>query len=383
MAVTIASAGDIMLGRGVAEEVQRPRSHLLFSGRLREAAAQADLFVVNLECCISERGGPAPVPGKSFFYRAPPAAVDVLVDLGVDVVSLADNHALDFGAGALADARRLLAGAGIETVGAGANAEEARTALVMKAGELSVGIVAVTDRPADFAAGPGRPGMAHGDLRRGLPDWLADRVHTVRRHTDITLVSVRWGPNIVSAPVSHVRRAAADLAGAGAPLVAGHSAHVFHGFIRHVSYALGDFTGDYATHPALLNDLELLWLVTLDEDGPWRTEAVPITLDHCHTRLADQAGYDWTADRLTTVCAALGTRVAPRGDRLVANWPRRPAHVTSASRSASARAHRSPRKNSASVVPAPSGPAWHDHPGARRRFRGDVAPSGALREETI
>ncbi|MEI5098362.1 CapA family protein [Streptomyces sp. PmtG] len=312
----IALAGDTMLGCGVAGEVRRARPRRLFSERIRDLTAQADLFVLNLACAVSERGTPTPVPGKPLLFRAPPQAAAVLADLGVDAVSLANDHALDYGAEALTDTRLHLAGLGVQTAGAGADADDARAPVILKAGGLTVGLIAVTDHPADCAAGPGRPGVAHADLRRGVPHWLSDHVRAVRRDTDVTLVSVHWGPKMVGRLVAYVRHAADGLVAAGATLVVGHSAHLFHGFTRHVLFDLGDFIDDYATHPVLRNDLGLLWLVTLDENGPQRTEAVPIALDHAHTRLADQAEYDRTADRLTSACA--GFRQPPSSPRDIA-----------------------------------------------------------------
>ena len=79
---------------------------------------------------------------------------------------------------------------------------------------------------------------------------------------------------MTSAPVGHVRRAATALVGAGATLVAGHSAHVPHGVAGPVLYDLGDFD-DYRVDPRLRNDLGLLFLVTLDGRGPVRLEALP------------------------------------------------------------------------------------------------------------
>ncbi|WJV44735.1 CapA family protein [Streptomyces flavofungini] len=321
MAVTIALAGDTMLGCGVAEDPRRARPRPLFSERIRDLTTQADLFVLNLGCALSERGTAALARGRPFPFRAPPAAAGALTDLGVDAVTLANDHALDYGAEALADTRLLLAGVGIQSVGAGADTEAARNPVILKAGGLTVGLLAVTDHPAHCAAGPGTPGVAHADLRRGTPRWLTDRIRSVRHETDVTVVSVHWGPTMVGRPVPYVRRAADAFVDAGATLVAGHAAHLFHGFTRRVLFDLGDFIGDYATHPVLRNDLGLLWLVTLDEDGPRRTEAVPIALDHAHTRLADQAEYRWIAERLTEACAPLGTKVTRRDNSLVTSWP--------------------------------------------------------------
>src|SRR5581483_7498006 len=111
--VKLALAGDTMLGRGVAEALQARSPGELFAPEVLEATHEADLFVLNLECCISDRGLPWPDPGKPFFFRAPPCAVEALVQLGVDCVTLANNHALDFGACALLDTFEHLDAAGI------------------------------------------------------------------------------------------------------------------------------------------------------------------------------------------------------------------------------------------------------------------------------
>ena len=329
MAVTIALAGDTMLGRGVAEALGHRRPRPLFTSAVHKAAAAADLFLLNLECCVSDRGEPVDMPGKPFFFRAPPRAADVLAELGVGAVFLANNHALDYGPDALFDTFGHLARAGIRSVGAGASAAAARAPLVVEAGGLRIGILAVTDHPAEYAAGIDRPGVAFADLRKAeAPRWLTNAIRALSEQTDLVLVSVHWGPNMTLRPVPHVRRAAVELTAAGADLVVGHSAHVFHGFTREVLFDLGDFVDDYAVHPALRNDLGLLWLVTLDRSGVRNTEAVPIALDFCHTRLADRAEYAWTADRLTRVCAELGTHVYDENDRLAVHWPRQTARAS-------------------------------------------------------
>ncbi|MFE7975531.1 CapA family protein [Streptomyces shenzhenensis] len=323
MAVTVALAGDAMLGRDVAEALAHRNPRPLFSPAVHHAVRDADLFLLNLECCVSDRGAPVDLPGKTFFFRAPPRAADVLAALGVDVAVLANNHALDYGPDALLDTRTRLARAGIRSVGAGPTVTEARAPLRLAAGGLRIGIVAVTDHPEEFAADTGRPGVAYADLwHEDVPHWLTGTIGALAEETDLVLVSAHWGPNMTARPVPHVRHAAPALTGAGADLVVGHSAHVFHGFTRHVLFDLGDFIDDYAVHPALRNDLGLLWLVTLDEHGPLRTEAVPLALDHCHTRLADRAEYAWIAARLIRACAELGTDVVDEGERLAVTWQR-------------------------------------------------------------
>jgi poly-gamma-glutamate synthesis protein (capsule biosynthesis protein) len=151
-----------------------------------------------------------------------------------------------------------------------------------------------------------------------VPDWL---LHTVREaDTEVMLVTPHWGPNMTSAPVRHVRRAAAALVDAGATLVAGHSAHVPHGVAGPVLYDLGDFLDDYRVDPRLRNDLGLLFLVTLDGRGPIRLEALPLKLECCHTRLATGEDAAWMRRRFRSACAALDTTVDEEADRLAISW---------------------------------------------------------------
>jgi poly-gamma-glutamate capsule biosynthesis protein CapA/YwtB (metallophosphatase superfamily) len=322
--VTLALAGDTMLGRGVAATLHASPPARLFAPELVELLGEADLVVLNLECCISERGEPWPDPRKPFFFRGPPAAADALAGLGVDAVTLANNHALDFGTDALLDTLAHLRRVGIAAVGAGADAAAARRPAVLEAAGVRLALVGLTDHPVAYAAAEGRPGVAYAELDGGPPAWVEEAIRGAG--ADAVVVTPHWGPNMNPRPLPHVRRAAAALREAGATLVAGHSAHVFQGVEDAVLYDLGDFLDDYRVDPVLRNDLGLVFLVTLDAARPTRLEAVPIALNYCHTRLAGGADARWIAQRFRAACAELGTDVVEEAGRLVVEWPaaRRP-----------------------------------------------------------
>lgn len=381
MSIVVALAGDAMLGRGVATDLASARRPALFSAELEAAVRAADLFVLNLECCISRRGARWPAPGKQFFFRAPPEAAEVLAGIGVDCVTLANNHALDFGREALLDTIKHLASVGIRTVGAGHDLAGARASTVLESRGFRLAVVAVTDHPADYAAGAGQAGVAFADLRVGeVPTWLFETVAAARASADAVLLSPHWGPNLTARPPRHVRAAAAAL-GARATLVAGHSAHVFHGVEANVLFDLGDFVNDYASvRPSgnlvagmldklgkeavglgtevaaalrrragkratelhgsfpqqqqwratriarmvrartLRPDLGLLFLVTLDQRGPLRLEALPLKIGRCHTGLAAGADAAYAHRRFRNACNALGTAVEEQGGRSVIVW---------------------------------------------------------------
>ena len=305
-----------MLGRKVGERIAGNGPESLVADEVAALTLEADLFVLNLECCISERGTPWHDPGKPFFFRAPPAATEVLTRLGADCVTLANNHALDFGPQALLDTFASLQEAGVAWVGAGGNAEEARAPVVLEKNGLRLGVIGCSDHPRDFAAGAASPGIAYVDVRQGL-GWLPEALS--RLEVDAVLVTPHWGPNMVPAPQPYVRTAAHGLLAAGATLIAGHSAHVFHGVERGILYDLGDFLDDYAVGPER-NDLGLLFFVTLDRQGPLRVEAVPLKLEYCYTRLADGDEAEWIRERFRAACAAFATSVTDEDGRVVVNW---------------------------------------------------------------
>src|SRR4051812_35055031 len=216
-----------MLGRQVADALSRVPPEDVWSPSLRQLVADECAAVVcNLECCISLNGERTRrIPGKPFFFRAPPAAVESLQAIGIRAVSLANNHALDYEVDALADTLERLDAVGIATAGAGRGVAPARSAAPFEgearyeAPPRRVAVVAVSDHPAAFAAAPGTPGIAWADLCAGLPEWLVGEVARASAEADATIAFPHWGPNLSAAPARWQRRRADDLLAAGADVV--------------------------------------------------------------------------------------------------------------------------------------------------------------------
>src|SRR5918994_6872383 len=155
----VAVAGDTMLGRRVAEAIDRTRRPPVHRDVIA-VAAEADLFVLNLECCISERGERWPDPDKPFFFRAPPVAAELLAGIGVDCVTLANNHVLDYGPQALLDTLEHLRAVGVGWVGAGTDVAAAREPCRLEARGLRLPPLRASDHPRDYAAAANRCGIA-------------------------------------------------------------------------------------------------------------------------------------------------------------------------------------------------------------------------------
>jgi poly-gamma-glutamate capsule biosynthesis protein CapA/YwtB (metallophosphatase superfamily) len=326
--VTIALGGDTMLGRMVGRALAERPAREVWDPQLLEVFAEADLAVVNLECCISERGEPWPAPGKPFFFRAPPVAIEVLTAAGVKAVWLGNNHALDFGEIALLDTFDHLESAGIAWAGAGRTAAEARRGAIVEAGGTRVGVVGFADHPADFAATASSPGtafVATEDLRRsGPPAWLTAEIRRLAGVCEVVVVGPHWGPNMALRPMPHHPAVARALAAAGASLVSGHSAHVVQPIDVMdgvpICYDLGDLLDDYAVDPVVRNDLGALALFTPGVS----LELVPLRLEYARTRLADGADHAELTGRL--LAAAERNRLGLRldGKRLVLDLGRGP-----------------------------------------------------------
>ena len=318
MAVRIALAGDTMLGRGVGEVITEEGPDGLFAGEVVETFRRADLSLLNLECCVSDRGTPWRAPGRPFHFRAPPEAVEVLTGLGVDCVTLANNHALDYGREALEDTLNHLREAGIQTVGAGRDRAEARRPAILRARGMTVAVLGVTDHPADYAATDTAPGVSYAPLSSGVPLWLTKDIEQLSNIHHAVVITPHWGPNMTRTPLPYIRRAAAEFLRAGATLVAGHSAHVFHGTGHRVIYDLGDLMDDYATDETLRNDLSLLWTAKIHQNRTVDLEAQPLHLTYAHTTEATGKDHTWIRTHLTETSREFNTAVTERKKTLKA-----------------------------------------------------------------
>lgn len=310
---TIGLLGDVMLGRGVAERLAEVPPEDVWAPELQQLCRDCDLVICNLECCLSSRGAPTErVRGKPFFFRGPPVATGALGAIAVGAAGLANNHALDYEAEALVDTLDLLREAGIVVAGAGRDVAGARAGRFVEVAGGRVGLLAVADHPREFAAGPGRPGIAYADLRRGLPEWVVAELARVREDCDWLIAFPHWGPNMTTEPAPRQRQVGTVLQESGADLVAGHSAHLFHGVgwgpRGPLLFDLGDALDDYRVDPRLRNDLGVM-AIWRPDDPDAELELIGLALDYCHTGIAEGEDAEWIAGRLERACRELGTQV--------------------------------------------------------------------------
>ena len=203
---------------------------------------RADLVVGNLECALTDEG--VPIPGKCTL-RGTPGWADVLKDAGIGVVSLANNHVMDFGPEGLADTTAALEHAGVEYVGAGRNRQEACAPLFVAAAGRTIAFLARSSVvvSAPTYAGEDEPGVAFLE-----PEETLGAIRRSRAEADVVVLLVHWGVEEYAYPSAAQRTLARQFIEAGADIVLGHHPHVLQGIEEHgpglVAYSLGNFLFD-------------------------------------------------------------------------------------------------------------------------------------------
>ncbi|RJG01040.1 CapA family protein [Noviherbaspirillum sedimenti] len=311
--------GDVMLGRIVKEYIllHGPQYPL---GPVAGLMRAADLTIVNLECAITASAHIWPGAPKAFYFGAPPQAIASLADAGVDLVSLANNHVLDYGVAGLHDTLRLLREHGIAQAGAGEQLAQAATPAIVERAGLRFGMAAFCDHQADFAARKDSPGMAYLDMAdeaAALAAW-ADALAALRREqVDWPILSLHWGPNMVWRPSARFRRLAHGAIDMGWKILFGHSAHVFQGIELYrgcpILYAAGDLVDDYYVDPAFSNDHQLLIEIELDRSTVRGIFLHPVFIEDCQVRPASGERLRRIVATMTALCRELGTTVNAAG----------------------------------------------------------------------
>jgi poly-gamma-glutamate synthesis protein (capsule biosynthesis protein) len=272
---------------------------------------QADVRFANLECVLADGG--TPEPGKVFHFRSDLKNVETLRRAGIDVVSLANNHVLDFGADAFREMLPALDAAGILHAGAGLDLEGARRPAVRRVAGTAVGFIAFTDNEPGWEASQTSPGVyfvpVGGGGRRVAE--LLELVRRTKTRVQLLVVSAHWGPNWGSeAPPGHQDLARA-LVGAGADVVFGHSPHIVRGVglyrDRPIIYGAGDFVDDYAVDPAERNDQSFIFMLETRGNVPHTLRLHPTLIAGFQSRRARGAA-GGIAGRMQRLCQDLGTR---------------------------------------------------------------------------
>jgi len=310
--LTVAAAGDVIGDRQVGVYIDAHGGEAALE-QVAPFLSTAHVAFVNLESPLSDAGSRN--VEKDVTFRGRPALVKGLAAAGIDVVSLANNHALDWGAQALLDTIARLDAAGIAHAGAGEDLAAARSPALLDTPAGSVAVLAFTDIiPAGFPAGVERAGV--NPVRPDRERLLAD-IREAATAADWVVVSFHWGVEYEGYAGASQRELAHQVVDAGADLVLGHHPHVLQGFELYkgalIAYSLGDFVFD---HYSRATGEAVILQATLTPGVPPSFSLIPVYLEDPHGIPAPVTGAEADAilDRVAGFSERLGLTLTRDGD---------------------------------------------------------------------
>jgi poly-gamma-glutamate capsule biosynthesis protein CapA/YwtB (metallophosphatase superfamily) len=255
-AVVFAFGGDIHFEGVLSEKLASSPSTVL--APIAPTLGAADVAVANLETAVTNAGAAA---SKEFVFRTPASAFDALRGGSIDVVSMANNHGMDYGEAGLRDSLAAARRYGFPVIGIGLDGKRAYAPYRLRVRGQRIAILGATQVLDDhlistWTAGPGKPGLASAkNVSR-----LLQEVRRARATADTVVVYLHWGVELVGCPTSDQRTLARQLVAAGADIVVGGHAHRLLGAGRmgkaFIGYGLGNFvwygTSELSTQTGVL-----------------------------------------------------------------------------------------------------------------------------------
>jgi Bacterial capsule synthesis protein PGA_cap len=279
--ITLAFAGDVHFAGRVARLLKDPATTF---GPITSVLESADLTAVNLETPVTSRSQPQP---KTYHFATTPGAFNALRDAGVDVVTVANNHILDYGQTGLADTLAAAKAAHFPYVGAGFNAAAAWAPYVTTINGTKIAIVGVSqvaELASSWVAAAYRPGEANAI---NLGQTLA-AVRAAKRLARIVIVFMHWGTEGMACPDQNQLSLAPKLAAAGASIIIGAHAHMLQGsgWLGHtfVAYGMGNFLwweNSYSTATGVLK-------LTVHPHAPLTARFIPAVVSGTGQPIVDQ-----------------------------------------------------------------------------------------------
>ena len=288
--IKLAFAGDILLDDEYAMMFRyRSRGSDIndtFSATLLERMRNADVFMLNNEFPFSTRG--TPTEGKTFTFRANPSNIEMYAQIGVDLVSLANNHAYDYGEQALLDTFSTLEGAGIPYVGAGRNIEEAKKPVYLIANGMKIAVVSATQIERNAVPDTKEATMTNAGVLRCMdPTALLEVIAQAKANSDFVILYIHWGTESQETTDWLQDKQAPIYAEAGVDLIIGDHPHCLQK-IECISgvpvvFSLGNYWFNSKTQNTCLVEVQLT------KEGLKSLQFIPCLQENCRTSQLESA----------------------------------------------------------------------------------------------
>lgn len=238
--ITLAFVGDILPASSVARLMEKNGYDYPF--RQTSAMLQsADITAGNLESSITDRG--TPEQNKEYLYRGSALTLPAIKDAGFDVLSLANNHTLDYGWVGLQDTMDALDDHKLKHMGSGLDDVEAFTPVYVESKGITTAFIGVSNVVPNvgWKAGRNHPGVAE----TYDPSRAIEAIKAAKKNADLVVVMVHWGVEYTDKPIADQTLKGRKFIDAGADLVIGSHPHVLQGFESYkgkwIAYSLGNF----------------------------------------------------------------------------------------------------------------------------------------------
>ncbi len=288
--IKLAFAGDILLDDEYAMMFRyRSRGSDIndtFSATLLERMRNADVFMLNNEFPFSTRG--TPTEGKTFTFRANPSNIEMYAQIGVDLVSLANNHAYDYGEQALLDTFSTLEGAGIPYVGAGRNIEEAKKPVYLIANGMKIAVVSATQIERNAVPDTKEATMTNAGVLRCMdPTALLEVIAQAKANSDFVILYIHWGTESQETTDWLQDKQAPIYAEAGVDLIIGDHPHCLQKIDCisgvPVVFSLGNYWFNSKTQNTCLVEVQLT------KEGLKSLQFIPCLQENCRTSQLESA----------------------------------------------------------------------------------------------
>ena len=307
--VSLALVGDILLDSWVGTEILKQGVDYPWA-KVKPILSTADLAIGNLESAVGIGG--SPLKGKSFTFRAKPETLQGVANAGIDVVSLANNHVLDYGTTALEETLVNLDQYGIARTGAGRNIYEALTPAVKEVNGLKIGVLSFS-RVVPYGwwvAGHEQSGVASGWDEKTL-------LNTIKQwdgQVDLLLVAIHWGEELADYPAGDQVKLARTMIDSGADIILGHHSHCLQGIEvyrdKPILYSMGNFV---FTSSSLKARTGAIALVTMDKKGIKGLQMIPTRLERGQPQVLKGQSKSAELVRLLNLSKPFGTQIDSEG----------------------------------------------------------------------
>ncbi|MEM2893907.1 MAG: CapA family protein [Candidatus Bathyarchaeia archaeon] len=331
------------------EAAMRQHAEATKSTLILDWLREADIALANLETTLAENKPYYPSRPTTYRFRADPENGGGLKNLGIDIVSLANNHVFDYGDSAFSETLKVLDEAGVKHVGAGMNLEDALAPVFFDVDGLRLAFLGfATVFPLAGVAGFDIPGVAAirskiiyefetqrlpTDLRQGyasLPKiyelpmeedvkMLREHIKHVKDEADFLIVSIHWGREYEDTPSESQMRLGHEMIDAGADMIIGHHPHTAQSIEsykgKYIFYSLGNFAmqveWDIARCEAYLNEAFMVRVFIDDVKTP-KVEILPTRTDRTGLPMISEDSYN-VIRHLRSLSSPLNVEIIQQG----------------------------------------------------------------------